>query len=130
MTTAARSAEQGRTLCRNLKRLAEEEKIDDGPRPTLATSNCIMLSCFTAGPGSFETIPDPTRQAWRRPTTYPSPDHNAMLAYYHKGESLIETLPRNSRDALTMALTSPNGKAKNISPTARSLKHLSIDHDR
>jgi hypothetical protein len=38
------------------------------------------------------------------------------------------TLPRNSLDALTMALASLNGKVKNISPIARSFKLMRIDH--
>jgi len=96
MTAAAQLVEQGVELyAKNLKFLAEEEKIDHGLRPKLATENRVMLDLRTM------TLRDYSRaDAKGVPTVVDAPyaGHTAMIADYHRGQSLIETLLANGLD--------------------------------
>ena len=88
---AASLIEQGTQLyARNLKFVEEEIKIHDELRPTLATPNAIRLDLRTmllrdyGTPNGIPTLVDA-----------PHAGHTAMIADYHKGQSLIETLLAN-----------------------------------
>jgi poly(3-hydroxyalkanoate) synthetase len=96
MTAAAQLVEQGVELyAKNLKFLAEEEKLDHGLKPRLATANRVMLDLRTmvfrdysaAGATGVPTI-----------VNAPYAGHTAMIADYHAGQSLIETLLANGLD--------------------------------
>ncbi len=91
MAMAASLAEQGAELyARNIKFIEEEIKIHDHLRPTLATANEVRLDLRTmklrdyGGAGGLPTIVDA-----------PYAGHSAMIADYHKGQSLMETLLSN-----------------------------------
>jgi poly(3-hydroxybutyrate) depolymerase len=93
MAAGAQMIEQGLDLyARNLKFIAEEQKIQHELRPTLANPNRAMLDLRTmvlrdySPPGAtgIATIVDA-----------PYAGHSAMIADYHKGQSLIETLLGN-----------------------------------
>jgi poly(3-hydroxybutyrate) depolymerase len=93
MAAAAQMAEQGLELyARNLKFLAEEQKINHELRPSLATANEVMLDLrtmlfrdySTAKPTGLPTIIDA-----------PYAGHSAMIADYQTGQSLIATLRDN-----------------------------------
>jgi polyhydroxyalkanoate depolymerase len=91
MAMAADLAEQGLELyARNLKFVDEEIKIHDELRPKLATPNEVRLDLRTmklrdyGKPGSVPTLVDA-----------PHAGHTSMIADYHKGQSLIETLLAN-----------------------------------
>jgi polyhydroxyalkanoate depolymerase len=93
MAAAAQIAERGLDLyARNLKFVAEEQKIRHELRPKLATANRVMLDLrtmvfrdYTAGKATgVPTIVDA-----------PYAGHTAMIADYHNGQSLIETLLSN-----------------------------------
>ncbi|HLY56818.1 MAG TPA: alpha/beta fold hydrolase [Stellaceae bacterium] len=92
-------AETGAELyARNLRFLAEEAKIHQGLKPALATPNLVRLDLRTmvlrdygapggasgGAPGGVPTLVDA-----------PYAGHSAMIADYHKGQSLIETLLAN-----------------------------------
>ncbi len=90
---ATQMTEQGLDLlAKNMKFLAEEEKIHHELRPRLATENHVMLDLRTmifrdysrSGAKGIPTIVDA-----------PYAGHTAMIADYHKGQSLIETLLAN-----------------------------------
>jgi hypothetical protein len=88
---AASLMEQGAELyAKNLKFSEEEIKIHDELRPTLATPNTVRLDLRTmllrdyGKPGGVPTLVDA-----------PHAGHTAMIADYHKGQSLIETLLAN-----------------------------------
>lgn len=96
MAAGAKMIEQGLDLyARNLKFVAEEQKIEHELRPRLATPNRVMLDLRTmvfrdysaAGASGVPTIVDA-----------PYAGHSAMIADYHKGQSLIETLLANGLD--------------------------------
>jgi poly(3-hydroxybutyrate) depolymerase len=96
MIAVARMAERGLDLyADNLKFLAEELKIHHELPPALATPNRIMLDLRTMkfrdyskeGADSLPTVVDA-----------PYAGHSAMIADYHKGQSLIETLLENGLD--------------------------------
>ena len=96
MTAAAQLAEQGVELyARNLKFLSEEEKIDHGLRPKLATANRIMLDLRTM---AFRDYSRPDAKGVPTIVDAPYAGHTAMIADYHKGQSLIETLLANGLD--------------------------------
>jgi poly(3-hydroxyalkanoate) synthetase len=83
--------EEGTELyARNLKFVEEEIKINDDLRPTLATPNRLRLDLRTMAlrdygtPGGIPTLVDA-----------PHAGHTAMIADYHKGQSLVETLLAN-----------------------------------
>jgi poly(3-hydroxyalkanoate) synthetase len=93
MAIAADLAEQGAELyARNVKFVDEEIKIHDRLRPELATPSQVRLDLRTmrlrdyGGPGSggIPTLVDA-----------PYAGHSAMIADYHKGQSLVETLLSN-----------------------------------
>jgi polyhydroxyalkanoate depolymerase len=93
MTAAAQLVEQGVELfAKNLAFLAEEERLNHELKPRLATTNRVILDLRTmllrdysaAGAGGIPTIVDA-----------PYAGHTAMIADYHKGQSLIETLLEN-----------------------------------
>ncbi|HUC48080.1 MAG TPA: alpha/beta fold hydrolase [Xanthobacteraceae bacterium] len=91
MAMAASLIEQGVELyARNLKFVEEEIKIHDELRPNLATPNTVRLDLRTmklrdyGKPGGIPTLVDA-----------PHAGHTAMIADYHKGQSLIETLLAN-----------------------------------
>ena len=91
MAMAASMMEEGAELyARNLKFVEEEIKIHDELRPMLATPNTVRLDLRTmrlrdyGKPGGMPTLVDA-----------PHAGHTAMIADYHKGQSLIETLLAN-----------------------------------
>ena len=77
-------------LARNLKFVEEEIKIDGGLRPRLATPNTLRLDLRTMAlrdygrPGGIPTL-----------VNAPYAGHTSMIADYHKGQSLVETLLAN-----------------------------------
>ncbi|WP_238361338.1 alpha/beta fold hydrolase [Burkholderia thailandensis] len=96
MTAAAQLVEQGAELyAKNLAFVAEEEKLNHELKPRLATPNHALLDLRTmilrdySAPGAtgVPTIVDA-----------PYAGHTAMIADYHKGQSLIETLLANGLD--------------------------------
>lgn len=91
MAMAAALWEQGaQQVARNLKFLEEDIKIHDHLRPKLATPNTVRLDLRTMAlrdygkPGGLPTLVDA-----------PHAGHTAMIADYHKGQSLVETLLAN-----------------------------------
>ena len=94
MLAAAGMAEQGLELYgRNLKFLAEEMRIHHEARPQLATPSSAMLDLRTM------VLRDYSRDAGSPQTATivvaPYAGHSAVIADYHKGQSLIETLLDN-----------------------------------
>jgi len=115
MAMAASLAEQGAELyARNLKFVEEEIKIHDDLRPNLATPNTVRLDLRTmklrdyGKPDRFPTLVDA-----------PHAGHTAMIADYHKGQSLIETLLANGINHV--ALT-------DWKPATEDMKDLEIDN--
>jgi poly(3-hydroxyalkanoate) synthetase len=91
MVLAATLAEQGIELyARNLKFVEEEIKINQGLRPQLATPNRVRLELRTMALRDYGT-------ARGIPTLVDAPyaGHTAVIADYHKGQSLVETLLAN-----------------------------------
>jgi len=91
MAMATALVEEGAELyAKNLKFVEEEIKIHDELRPVLATANRARLDLRTmvlreyGKPGGIPTLVDA-----------PHAGHTAMIADYHKGQSLIETLLAN-----------------------------------
>ncbi|KIZ39389.1 MULTISPECIES: alpha/beta fold hydrolase [Rhodopseudomonas] len=91
MSLAATMFEQGTALvAKNLKFVDEEIKIHGNLRPQLATPNRVRLDLRTmvlrdyGTPGGIPTLVDA-----------PHAGHTAMIADYHKGQSLVETLLAN-----------------------------------
>ncbi len=91
MAMASAMLEEGTELyAKNLKFAEEEIKIHDELRPTLATPNQVRLDLRTmvlrdyGKPGGIPTLVDA-----------PHAGHTAMIADYHKGQSLVETLLAN-----------------------------------
>ena len=93
MLAAAELAEEELKLyAKNMKFIAEEVKIHHGLRPKLATANRVGLDLRTmvfrdysaAGAAGIPTIVDA-----------PYAGHTAMIADFHKGQSLVETLMAN-----------------------------------
>jgi polyhydroxyalkanoate depolymerase len=91
MAMAASLMESGAQLyAKNLKFAEEEIKIHGDLRPTLATPNTVRLDLRTmklrdyGKPGGIPTLVDA-----------PHAGHTAMIADYHNGQSLIETLLAN-----------------------------------
>jgi poly(3-hydroxybutyrate) depolymerase len=96
MVAAARLAEQGLELyADNLKFLAEEEKIHHELLPRLATPNTVLLDLRTMIFRDYSRV-----DAEGIPTIVDAPyaGHSAMIADYHKGQSLVETLLANGLD--------------------------------
>ncbi len=91
MAMATAMLEAGTKLyAKNLKFVDEEIKIHDELRPTLATPNTVRLDLRTmklrdyGKPGGMPTLVDA-----------PHAGHTAMIADFHKGQSLVETLLAN-----------------------------------
>ena len=91
MAMAAALVEEGIGLyAKNLRFVDEEIKIHEHRRPQLATKNRVRLDLRTmllreyGEPGGIPTIVDA-----------PHAGHTAMIADYHQGQSLIETLLAN-----------------------------------
>jgi polyhydroxyalkanoate depolymerase len=98
MIMAASLVEQGAGLyVRNLKFGQEEIKIHDELRPDLATVNTVRLDLRTmllreyGAPGGIPTF-----------VIAPYAGHTAMIADYHKGQSLVETLLANGHDHVVL----------------------------
>jgi polyhydroxyalkanoate depolymerase len=99
MALAAALIKSGAELyAKNLKFVEEEIKINAELRPNLATANTVRLDLRTmllrdyGKPGGIPTL-----------VVAPYAGHTAMIADYHKGQSLVETLLANgiSHVALT-----------------------------
>jgi poly(3-hydroxybutyrate) depolymerase len=77
---------------KNLRFLAEAEKVEYGLQPQFATANSVMLELNTLRLRDFG---DP--QSGAIPTLIDAPyaGHTATIADYHKGQSLVETLVEN-----------------------------------
>ncbi len=112
---AAALAGEGMELyAKNLKFVEEEIKIHDELRPKLATPNEVRLDLRTmklrdyGTPGGIPALVDA-----------PHAGHTAMIADYHKGQSLVETLLANgiSHVALT-----------DWKPATEDMKDLEIDN--
>ena len=91
MAMAAAMLEEGSELyAKNLKFVEEEIKIRDELRPILATPNQVRLDLRTmvlrdyGKPGGIPTLIDA-----------PHAGHTAMIADYHNGQSLVQTLLAN-----------------------------------
>lgn len=91
MAMAAALMKEGSALyAKNLKFVEEEIKIHEHRRPKLATPNRVRLDLRTmvlrdyGTPGGLPTLVDA-----------PHAGHTAMIADYHKGQSLVETLLAN-----------------------------------
>jgi poly(3-hydroxyalkanoate) synthetase len=98
LAMAATLAEQGAELyAKDLKFVEEEIKIYDELRPKLATSNQVRLELRTMAlrdygkPSGVPTLVDA-----------PYAGHTAVIADYHKGQSLIETLLGNGIDHVAL----------------------------
>lgn len=114
---AAALTEEGIELyAKNLKFIDEEIKINEELRPKLATPNEVRLDLRTmklpeyGKPGGIPTLVDA-----------PHAGNTAMIADYHKGQSLIETLLANSIGHV--ALT-------DWKPATEDMKGLEIDNYR
>ncbi len=90
--------EQGVELyARNLKFVEEEIKIHDELRPTLATPNQIRLNLRTMALRDYGTPKGiPTR------VDAPHAGHTAMIADFHDGQNLIQTLLANGVDHVAL----------------------------
>ena len=96
MLAAAQLSAKGLELyADNLKFLAEEGKIHRELRPKLATPNTVMLDLRTM---AFRDYSKPGAQGVPTVVDAPYAGHSAMIADYHKGQSLIETLLANGLD--------------------------------
>ena len=98
MAMATAMFEEGTELyAKNLKFVDEEIKIHDELRPALATRNQVRLDLRTmvlrdyGKPSEIPTLVDA-----------PHAGHTAMIADYHKGQSLIETLLANGIDHVAL----------------------------
>ena len=90
--------EQGVELyARNLKFVEEEIKIHDELRPALATPNQIRLNLRTMALRDYGALKG-------IPTLVDAPHagHTAVIADYHQGQSLIETLLANGVDHVAL----------------------------
>ena len=93
MTAALQMAEQGLELYgKNLDFIAEEEKIQHELRPALATPNRVVLDLRTM---VFRAYSAPDAKGVPTLVVAPYAGHTAMIADYHKGQSLVETLLGN-----------------------------------
>ena len=115
MAMAAALAEEGTEIyARNLKFVEEEIKIHGELRPRLATPNQVRLDLRTmvlrdyGKPGGIPTLVDA-----------PHAGHTAMIADYHDGQSLVQTLLANGINHV--ALT-------DWKPATEDMKDLEIDN--
>ncbi len=115
MAMAASLIEEGAELyARNLKFVEEEIKIHDELRPNLATQNTVRLDLRTMKLRDYGKLADLATLV-----DAPFAGHTAMIADYHKGQSLIETLLRNG--LVHVALT-------DWKPASDDMKDLEIDN--
>ncbi len=98
MALAASMFEQGAELsAKNIEFVDEEIKLHDDLRPHLATPNQLRLDLRSMAvrdygkPGGIPTLVDA-----------PHAGHTAMIADYHKGQSLVETLLNNGIDHVAL----------------------------
>ena len=77
---------------RNLKFIAEEEKIETGLHPQLATPNTLRLDLRTM---RFRDYDPATISGLPTIVDAPYAGHSAMIADYHDGQSLVQTLRQN-----------------------------------
>jgi poly(3-hydroxyalkanoate) synthetase len=93
LSAAEQIAAQGLELVgRNLAFLAEEQRIHHELRPRLATANRVLLDLRTM---LFRDYSIPAAAGVPTIVNAPYAGHSAMIADYHKGQSLIETLLAN-----------------------------------
>jgi poly(3-hydroxybutyrate) depolymerase len=96
MLAAERMTVEGRDLyARNLNFVEEEIKIHHELRPKLATENRIMLDLRTM---FFRDYSASAAKSLPTIVVAPYAGHSSMIADYHKGQSLIETLLANGVD--------------------------------
>lgn len=112
---AAALVEEGAELyAHNLKFAEEEIKIHDELRPNLATENRVRLDLRTmklreyGEPGGIPTLVDA-----------PHAGHTAMIADYHKGQSLVGTLLANGIGHVVLT---------DWKPATDDMKDLEIDN--
>ena len=97
---AALAEEGGELVARNLKFLGEEIKLSE-LKPTLATPNRIRLDLRTMALRDYfasgSDAPDSNAPGGELPTLVDAPHagHTSMVADYHQGQSLVETLLAN-----------------------------------
>jgi len=99
MAMAASLAERGAELyAKNLEFVDEEIKINGELRPVLATPNAVRLDLRTM------KLRDYGKPGQGIPTLVDAPHagHTAMIADYHKGQSLIATLLANGIDHVAL----------------------------
>ena len=116
MIAATQLTEAGLELTRdNLKFLAEEAKIHHDLRPSLATANRATLDLRTMVFRNYST-----EGAKGLPTIVDAPyaGHSAMIADYHPGQSLMETLKENGIGRLYLT---------DWKPATEDMKDLEID---
>jgi polyhydroxyalkanoate depolymerase len=77
---------------KNLKFVAEAQKVDYGLEPRFATANRLILELHTLRLREFG---DPKSAATATLVAAPYAGHTATIADYHKGQSLVETLLAN-----------------------------------
>ena len=93
MAAAAQMVERGLDLCaKNLAFIAEERKLHHELRPRLANSNRVMLDLRTMLVRDYSA---PAAKGVPTIVDAPYAGHTAVIADYHKGQSLIETLLSN-----------------------------------
>lgn len=93
MLAASQMAEEGIELyAKNLKFVDEELKISHEKRPKPATANRVMLDLRTM---LFRDYSTPGATGLPTIVDAPYAGHSAMIADYHRGQSLIETLLAN-----------------------------------
>jgi poly(3-hydroxybutyrate) depolymerase len=74
---------------KNLKFLVEAQKVDHGLKPRFATTNTVLLDLHTMQLRAFGS-PDATGPATLIAAPYAG--HSAVIADYHDGQSLVQTL--------------------------------------
>ena len=77
---------------RNMKFLNEEMKLEHDLKPTLATPNAVRLNLRTM---TLREYGSPVEGGIPTLVDAPHAGHTAVIADYHKGQSLIETLMAN-----------------------------------
>ncbi len=93
MAAAAQIYEKGMDLyAKNIKFLGEEVKIHHELRPALATANRVMLDLRTM---LFRDYSSPGAAGTPAIVIAPYAGHSAMIADFHQGQSLMETLLAN-----------------------------------
>jgi poly(3-hydroxyalkanoate) synthetase len=93
MAAAAQMTALGTELyARNLKFLAEEEKIHHEPRPAPATANRVLLDLRTMLLRDYSA---PDAAGTPAIVIAPYAGHSAVIADFHEGQSLIATLLAN-----------------------------------